>query len=119
MRARGLKKRRCALVGRVPSRGVWWCEISGLGKCPPLTLALVLRRAQRLQWHCWRCIGVLGPERGPQKPVVLQALHEGIGIDNRTGDFAQYVGVRLHLAVKVAGEVGQVRSEEHTSELQS
>ena len=39
--------------------------------------------------------------------MVFEPLQEGVGIHDRTGDFAEDIRVGLHLAVEVAGQAGQ------------
>jgi hypothetical protein len=79
-----------------------------MAKCPLLPFVLVFRGADRGRGRCGRRISVLGAEGGAQEPVTLEALNEGVGIDDHPGDLPQDVRVDLHLAVQVAGQVGQV-----------
>ncbi len=43
-----------------------------------------------------------------QEPVLLQALHERVGVGHYAGNLAEHLRIQLYLAVQVAGDLGKI-----------
>jgi PIN domain nuclease of toxin-antitoxin system len=101
VRARGLQARTSARVGRVPSRGVWWCEISGLGKLrlarPLAQIITDQQTANGVQVLPVQLAHVLALQDLPphhkdpfDRLLIAQAKNEGWDIVSRDPEFKAY-----------------------------